>query len=198
VRDAFLKRALELEQIQRGRPARRGRDWVTISRDRADNDELPDICMVCGAPAPERVNRTFHHAPEWAGLLLLAGLIPGAVALAFTSRTMRVACPVCARHRTHWSRLEWLNLLGGLIPLLLGAIGYGIGMLLRVPHREGTVEGHWIGLAVGAGIGFIVWIAPIIYLTMTRIGAKNITLHAITFQGVAPEFARAAARGDPL
>ncbi len=173
-------------------PVRRvGRDWVTLTRDQVESDALPDVCLVCGQPAQERVNRTFDSSPGWAALLLLAGFIPGVIALMLTSKSMRVACPLCPQHRSHWSRLTWVAGAGWLLIILLGAVGYFAGMAVSVPHRDGSTA-HVAGLAIGAGIGLILWLAPVIYLASTRVGVKRITHDEITLENVAPLFAKAA------
>jgi hypothetical protein len=180
------------------RPApRAGRDWVTLTREQVESDALPDVCMVCGQPAHERTNKTFDYSPDWAAWLLMAGFIPGVIALMLTSKSMRVACPLCPQHRGHWSRLTWLAAAGWLLILLLGAVGYFVSFAVSVPHRDGS-NVHIAGLVIGAVVGVVLWLVPVVYLATTRVSVKRISDEAITLENVAPLFAKAAGRAhDP-
>jgi hypothetical protein len=176
------------------RPApRAGRDWVTLTREQVESDALPDVCMVCGQPARERTNKTFDYSPDWAAWLLMAGFIPGVLALMLTSKSMRVACPLCPQHRGHWSRLTWLAAAGWLLILLLGAVGYLVSFAVSVPHRDGS-NVHIAGLVIGAVVGVVLWLVPVVYLATTRVSVKRISDEAITLENVAPLFAKAAGR----
>jgi hypothetical protein len=185
VRDAFLAQAIERE---RARPLvrRGGRDWVTLTREQAEDDDLPDVCIVCGAPTRERLSKNFEYTPDWAGILCLFGLFPGLIAIALTQKSMRMACPVCPSDRGHWSRLVWVSSTGWVFTVPLAGIGYLIAELLG-----GRNEALLAGALVGAGIGLVLWLVPVIYLSSTRVSAKSISDGRITLQRVSPAFAKA-------
>jgi hypothetical protein len=110
---------------------------------------------------------------------------------------MRVACPLCPQHRGHWSRLTWLAAAGWLLILLLGAVGYFVSFAVSVPHRDGS-NVHIAGLVIGAVVGVVLWLVPVVYLATTRVSVKRISDEAITLENVAPLFAKAAGRAhDP-
>ena len=56
-------------------------DWIRFSKREIEADALPQVCMDCGEPASCRVSKTFEYVPDWAALLLLAGILPGIIAL---------------------------------------------------------------------------------------------------------------------
>jgi len=163
-------------------------DWVTLTKEQVERDELPPVCMKCGAPASCRVNTTFSHTPEWVGWLYFPFLIPGIIAEQFFSRQMRVSCPFCHKHRNHWAMLNWTGGIGWLVGgLLFAGAGLGIGSIFT----EFLKDAPYIGIAVGAALGIVAWIGVLIYLATTRIDSKNITSESITLHRVADGFTRA-------
>jgi hypothetical protein len=148
-----------------------GRDWVTLTRHQVENDLLPHICMVCGTPTLERVSTTFSH-DVW-----------------FKTRLMRVACPLCPRHRGHWRNLVLTASTGWLLMFFLGGIGLLVGME-SYPRQSGA----WVA---SSGIGFMtglaVYVVSIIYLANTRIKVDSITGDEIKLQRVSATFANAVA-----
>lgn len=166
-----------------------GCDWVTLTRTQIERDEIPNVCMVCGRPARERINKTFEHTSDWAALLALIGFIaaffPGLIILALTSRTMRVSCPVCPSHRGHWSRLVWVASTGWLLPVLLAALGFWIA------SAASTRPGASIAGAVGGlAVGLILYLIPVIYLASTRVSVESMTKDEIRLRRVSSAFAR--------
>lgn len=169
-------------------------DWATLTRQQIEHDALPPVCMLCGQPAGFRVDKSFSHTPAWVGWLYWAGFFPGLIAEHFFTKEMRVSCPFCARHRNHWRRLYWVAGLGWLIGPLVGAgPGFAAGLTLGSLAEAAP----YIALAIGAGIGFLVWLAALIYLASTRIDASKVTDNEITLQGVHDSFAKAVRDQSP-
>ncbi len=146
-----------------------GRDWVTLTRHQVENDLLPDICMVCGTPTQNRVNKTFGFAKY------------------FKTKEMRVSCPMCPRHRGHWRNLVLTASIGWLLMFSLASVGMLVGMAISPRHG-----GPW---AAGAGIGFFVglgvYLGTVIYLACTRVTVESITDNEIRFRRVSAAFANA-------
>jgi hypothetical protein len=71
---------------------------------------------------------------------------------------------------------------------LCAVTGFATLSLLDPSPSSTAVLTAWIG----GFVGLLLWLAPVIYLSSTRVSAKKITLHDITFERVAPEFTRAA------
>jgi len=170
-----------------------GADWVTLTRNQAESGRLPDVCMVCGKPTRDRVGKTFEYTPDWTALLLLVGIIPGLIAMMILSKKMRVACPVCADHRNHWTRLVWVASTGLLLPILCGLIGYLVALTLNINDEDS----QWAGGVIGALVGFVVYLIPVIYMSCTRVKVELITDHEIRLRRVSSRFANAVAgRGN--
>jgi predicted Ser/Thr protein kinase len=170
-----------------------GRDWVVLSREQVEADELPDVCIVCGRPAVQRLNRNFSFQAEWAQILTLAGMmlfvVPGLIVDVFTRKQLRVACPVCPQHRNHWSRFTWWAALGWLIPVALGSAGALLGLALQPPLERDLMLAT---SAIGAGVGLIAYIAPMIWLSSHLVDAQEITDTSIRLHRVSAAFARLA------
>lgn len=166
-------------------------DWVTLTRDQVDNDALPRVCMVCGQPATECVNKTFSHTPPWVEYLYFAGVFPGMIAEHFFAKEMRVSCPVCSRHRRHWSAFVLTAGLGWLLAVPFSLIGYALGATIFPAGDARTIFGV---VFAGAVLGLIIWITFVVRLALTRVKVANITSagDAITFERVSDAFARLA------
>ena len=164
-------------------------DWVKFTRDQVDNDALPRFCIVCGEPTTECVNKTFSHTPQWIEYLYFAGIFPGMIAEQFFGKEMRVSCPVCPKHRTHWSKLVWVASVGWLLGVPFALVGLALGAAIFPVADPRTV-----GLVVaGAVTGLVIWIAFVTRLAVTRVKVSKITGDEITFERVSDAFARAAA-----
>jgi predicted Ser/Thr protein kinase len=170
-----------------------GRDWVVLSREQVEADELPDVCIVCGRATQERVNRNFSFQAEWAQVLTLLGMmlfvLPGLIVDAFTRKQLRVACPVCPQHRNHWSRFTWWASLGWLIPITLGGAGALLGLALKPPGGGDLVLTAGV---IGAIVGLIAYIVPMIWLATHQVDAQEITDTSIRLHRVSAAFARLA------
>jgi hypothetical protein len=165
-------------------------DWVTFTREQVDANSLPNVCIVCGARATECVNKTFSHTPDWVQYLYFAGIFPGMIAEHFCAKEMRVSCPVCPKHRTHWSKLVWFASAGWLLALPLALLGLALGAVIFPVAEARTVE----VVAAGAILGLIIWLTIVIRLAGTRVKVSNIssTGGEITFERVSDAFAAAA------
>jgi hypothetical protein len=165
-------------------------DWVTFTREQVDANSLPSVCIVCGEHATDCVNKTFSHTPDWVQYLYFAGFFPGMIAEHFWTKEMRVSCPVCPKHRTHWSKLVWFASAGWLLALPLALLGLALGAVMfpvADPRTVGLV-------AAGAIIGLIIWITIVIRLAVTWVKVSRIsnTGDEITFERVSDAFATAA------
>ena len=123
----------------------------------------------------------------WLILLLHVLFFPvGFVAAAVMCRTVRMALPVCAKHRGHWFRRTLFTCLGWfLVP-----IGLGLGFLFEHEPEFRHVEVIPICLLAGAAL----YLSGLGYFRLTRIAADNIGEESVTLRRVAVAFARGAAR----
>lgn len=166
-------------------------DWATFTREQVDANSLPNVCIVCGERATECVNKTFSHTPDWVQPLYFAGFFPGMIAEHFCSKEMRVSCPVCPKHRTHWSKLVWVASAGWLLALPLALLGLALGAVIFPVADPHTVE----VVAAGAITGLTIWLTIVIRLAVTRVKVSKISIteDEITFERVSEAFATAAA-----
>jgi hypothetical protein len=164
-------------------------DWLRLTRTEIENDELPRVCACCGAPATTSRNTTFSWCPAWAKVLLLAGLLPGLIAIAALTRSVRMTVPLCARHKKRWARRNFFLAVGLLLPGLLA--------LFLVALGSGS-EGHggdvflYCALFYG-GLGFLTWVVVALRLKPAYppgIRPQEITDRDITLTGVADDFVR--------
>lgn len=174
-------------------PSHGGRDWVTLTREQIDNDRLPDCCIVCGRHTVERVNKDFEYQPEWASLLsiigLFCGFFPGLIVIWLTTQKMRMACPICPTHREARRRLVWFASTAWIAAPLLGLVGFG----LVYPFFEVKSPAVIIGPLLGAIVGLIVYLVPVLRLVRYTIGVEWMTSDYVRLRRVSAEFARQAA-----
>lgn len=125
-------------------------DWIMLTNQEIQKDQIPPVCVHCGESATGRHNKTYEWYPEWINTFYWLGFFPGLIAEAFNRREKRVSLPVCDQHDPEkqppspgrwWQVLQYLSFwlvftgLGGLIGFLatLSAIS---------PSREDLVEKH--------------------------------------------------------
>jgi hypothetical protein len=143
-------------------------------------EELPDVCMKCGAPATVRPIKTFAWMPYWARFM-------GVIGTAFIKRR-RVPIPLCDQHKNHWT-IRYLVGFGGLgLFLLLLFCG---GMVMAATDGKGVGAVFGVLMLVGAGIAFIAWLIAAIALGLTQIQVVEITEDTIVLKNVSYDFTQA-------
>jgi hypothetical protein len=151
-------------------------------------DDLPDLCMKCGAPAMVYKAKTFSWHPSWVYVLLFVGLLPFViVALIMTwRRTVRV--PLCDAHRNHWlgRSLVIFGLFFGLL-----ALGFAAFLLSVQEGPRGGRQDFTGWVCLGWLVGLIAWLVVTAVLSQTAIRATEITDRSITLAGVSRAFADA-------
>ena len=191
-----LRRAVFGEVSPPGQEPSRG-DIVVVGIKEVAAGRLPDLCMVCGEHTTARVETTIHYQSKAAQAAMMLGFIlggiPGVVIAILTNHETPVACPICVRHRHHWSRLTIFASIGWMIPILLAALGSMVGHLTGNPgltNRPVTAAG--IGLMTGLVCGLAIYLIPVIYLCCTVVKCEQTSDHHISFNRVSSAFARAA------
>ncbi len=158
---------------------------------------LPDLCMVCGEHTAVRVKTTISYQSKAAQAAMMLGFIlggiPGVVIAILTSHETPVGCPVCSRHRHHWSRLTIFASIGWMIPILLAGLGFLVGYLAShstsVNHPGPTA---FLGMVTGLVCGAAIYLIPVIYLCSTVVKCEQTSDDQITFNRVSSAFASAA------
>ncbi|HEX4610434.1 MAG TPA: hypothetical protein VH092_19750, partial [Urbifossiella sp.] len=159
---------------------------VTVRR--ADAQDLPPVCCVCGQAATRTRPEKFNSYPPWVSWLLLgAGLpwvtsgmiprssyahsefsvlciIPWLLALLVARRSATLAIPVCDRHERR-SQRAWVTLVVGLI--LAAATGVAADHVLSDPVlRSQAITGAF-------GLGGLTVLAAL-FTRDDRVRAKEI------------------------
>ncbi|QDU43270.1 Serine/threonine-protein kinase PknB [Symmachiella dynata] len=161
-----------------------GRDWVTLTRQQVETELLPDVCMVCGEPAFDRVNVTFTDCgmskPFYDNWFM-------------STARMRIPCSVCPKHRSHWRRLL-KTAIGGLIAGVLFCFIIAICLADAYWNDPDVVIGGTLSVSI---LSAVLWITAIVYVACTRVSAESITDEHIKLQRVSPEFVAAVLQKWP-
>lgn len=167
---------------------------VTLQIEQVRNDQLPDLCIVCGTPSQRRISREFEHLSEaggWLVFVLIVVFFPvGILAAILLTKKVRGTLPVCATHVGHWSRLAWFASLGWLfIPLGVLTAFWLVDFDLS--------NGREVALFVGTILcGVAAYVVPLIYLGTTRVSVQSITQTTMTLKRASVKFAREIARNN--
>src|SRR5580700_7283045 len=63
---------------------------ISLSWREAEDGDLPDVCMCCGAPATESKRRRFTSHPLWVYVLLPFGYLPYVIVAAVLTEKIRL------------------------------------------------------------------------------------------------------------
>jgi hypothetical protein len=156
-----------------------------------DEEELPDVCMKCGAPAEVYKDHQFRWHPGWVFFLILVHLLVYAVVAFALTKKRRVRVPLCHAHRHHWVARQVVLFVGFAFFLFLG-IGAIIAMTDSSPGRRDSEALSGL-LCVGSLVVLLVWLVLVSVLQSTAIRPSEITDRSITLVGVSTAFVRAYA-----
>jgi hypothetical protein len=149
--------------------------------------ELPDVCMVCGAPATLRKRKKFSWFPPWIWILLFCSWLPFLIVALVLTKRRTIDVPLCEEHKNHWL---WRQLLvyGSLFGVILVGVVAGIAMNENEKGGDVPLSDFLCG---GTVILLIVWVILAVVVQVTSIRVKEITDRNIKLSGVAPEFVEA-------
>jgi hypothetical protein len=164
---------------------------IVLSRYEAEEGDLPEVCMLCGAPATERKRRRFTSHPFWVYVLLPFGWLPYIIVAAIL--TVRVHCytHLCARHRNHWlmrTLIIW-GVFAGLVALILGS--FFVVALTGQKLGKSSFDALFGTLCIGSLVLMFLWLASIPILQVTAIHPADVTKRRLTLKRISPEFADA-------
>jgi hypothetical protein len=159
-------------------------------------NNLPRVCLCCGAPADTTKSQTLNWYPRWV-LPTVAILGGGLILMLLTRRMVQLEAPMCRRHRGHWTRqaLIGMGTIGGLI--LLGFVAMALAAAVGEKPGQGNV------LAVSILIGwFVVFFGGLIAMARwgraTTIRPMLITDTTLTLVNVSQAFADEVAQRPSL
>jgi hypothetical protein len=160
-------------------------------------DEVPEVCLKCGAPATVVKPHTFSWHPQWATILLAGSLCAGGVAVIFIAliiamtitKRRRMEVPFCDRHQHYWL-IRSTFVFGGLATILLMSSA-GAVIVWRSPQPDWPLFGCTMGAV------FLVWLITAALIQAHSIQALEITDKSIRLGRVAREFVQALKASRP-
>jgi hypothetical protein len=158
---------------------------LRIDRHQDVIDDVPHVCMKCGADAVLEKKTQFAWYPPWIWVLLFAGVLPYIILVMVLTRRQRVVVPLCDQHKNHFLFRRIFRALG-YVGLFFGAPGiFVLGFALS--PRRGELASFlcvgWMGLIFLYFFGLEVW------ALFTKIRPSEITDREIVLTNVSPEFA---------
>ena len=164
---------------------------VHLDREEVENDELPPVCLRCGAPTTGLVRKNFSWHPPWVIVLILAGLLVYVIVAIVLTKRMTIRAPLCAKHQNHWfgrSLIIWLSLAA------VASVGL-IAFLLMVNQQPRGAGGPGNGLSgficVGTVLLGLAWLIMVLILQGTMIRPSEITDRSMTLNKVSRQFVEA-------
>lgn len=161
---------------------------IKLSRYEAEEGDLPDVCMCCGAEATERKRRRFTSHPFWVYVLLPWGWIPYAIVASILTEHIRCYTLFCPRHKNHFfvrNLIVWGSLVL-ILPIIFGSFIIA-GSLSKGASR--STEDILFGLAcLGSVVLLLGWLISIPISQATAIHPANATERHLILKRVSPEF----------
>lgn len=164
-----------------------GRTDVYIPIDSCEGHHFPDNCVVCGQATKRRQTQEFSVVMKFATPFVFVSTIlffPLGILIAMlTTKKKRLSLPVCMRHRHHWlslilfASIGWILILAGIFTGL-----YAGGFLPRGQENPAILIGCIL-------MGVVLYVGPIIYLSVTRVKADEFDADGIRMRNVSPPFA---------
>ena len=146
---------------------------IKLARYEAEEGDLPNLCMRCGARATVRRSCSFAWHPPWVWLmtpLVLVPLVGRVVAHGFIKR-MGTHILLCEQHKRHLAvrgPIIWCS--------AVGLVLVGMGLLAVM------------GKAIGLVMMLATWLVSALVIQNTAIHATEITDWSITLTRISPVF----------
>jgi hypothetical protein len=148
-------------------------------------EELPAVCMQCGAPATVWKSNKFAWTPSWVLILVLCGLLPLLIVYLIVNKRMKVVVPFCDEHQDHFARRRRFVAVG-----LFCISCLGVGAIIAVSQLPNgpDLTGYLCG---GGAVIALVWLIWAAVVTSSGIRPSQITDYDITLTNVSREFKEA-------
>jgi hypothetical protein len=164
----------------RPRGTSRGRTTCFISASKAQ--DLPNVCICCGAEAVTTYEKTFRWSPGSSKFFTF--LLACLSVIRFGSGTsIAVRVPFCRSHKGYWTR-RILLLLAGVVPFVIAGL---LGAFDEQRMRREEVEPRLLVLP----FLFLGWLITLVVVNYLSIRATEINERGVTLTNVAPKFADA-------
>jgi hypothetical protein len=166
---------------------------IRLGRYEAADGDLPEVCIVCGAPGDVYRLKNFSWHPKWVYFFILLGLLPLVIIALILTKRMSVRAPVCRDHRYHWIWRSWV--IGGSLVLLIAL--FFVAMVIGSSLERRANGGDFFGVICGGFVALgIVWLIAAVAVQSTAVRATEITDREITLAGVSPKFVEAVLERD--
>ncbi len=159
---------------------------LRLPRQRWEKDDLPPICMRCGAASTNRIRKTFSWSPSWIYVLVLVGLLPFVIVALILTKRRTLHVPLCDEHRNHWSWRALVFGLGFLVLVVVGILGFALTTEPNPLNKQ--IRGITVLILF---VGGLAWLILAAVLQNSAIRATHITDRDMTLVKVAPEFVQA-------
>lgn len=180
---------------------------IRLSRVEAEDGDLPDVCMCCGAPALERKVCRFNSYPLWVVPALLWNVFnsnPLKVFLlllwdwrlnakAALTHTKHIRCYIlfCPRHENYWlirNLIVWASFVV-IVVLLVGGLVLAGSLSGRVSRStQDILFGSW---CIGFVVLLLCWLLSIPISQMTAIHPTIDKQYQLILKRVSPAFVEA-------
>jgi hypothetical protein len=150
--------------------------------------DLPDLCLECGAPTPDRVRKTFVYTPRWVYAMLFVHLLLMVLLMYFTRKQFRSRVPMCPRHKRHWRKRD-LWIFFALVGATLLA-GLGVALLIWIDDEKLV---PLYGVVIFSCL--VGWVVAFALIHAGTIRLTEFSKHAIRLTKVSPGFADACEAG---
>jgi hypothetical protein len=161
---------------------------VWLDRFECRYEELPPVCIVCGAEATATSRQTFRWHPPWVIVLILVNLLIWAIVALLLTKTMTMDAPVCDEHKGHWFKRKLIGWGAVLLGLAVFAGGVAVSVGLADDPRFRDVA-PW-GFLVGA-VAFLVLLIVAAVVMRSGVRATEITDDDMRLTGVSEGFVEA-------
>jgi hypothetical protein len=145
-------------------------------------EELPAVCMQCGAPATVWKSNKFSWTPSWVLVLFLCGLLPLLIVYLITNKRMKVIVPFCDEHQDHFAWRRRFVAVGLFCIACLGVSA--IIAVSQLPNGQ-DLSGYLCG---GGAVIALVWLIWAALVSSSGIRPSEITDYDITLTNVSREF----------
>jgi hypothetical protein len=157
---------------------------IRLSRSEVRRDLLPQVCVVCGAPADVRRERSFSWFPGWIWLIVLLSWLIGLILMVVLTKSIRVRLPACDEHEGYWRRRRTFTTVGTVLVLGLCALLFAAFVSEGPPRNDDLA----LPLCGGGALVFFIWIVAVAIIHGRGIRATEITDRSISLAGVHEEF----------
>ncbi|QEL15089.1 hypothetical protein [Limnoglobus roseus] len=160
---------------------------ATIELGRYELEDLPPVCVQCGAAATEVKVERFTWTPQWAQFTVFLGLLPWFIFVALTQQKATVHLPMCDEHfrrRPLIGQLVWVG-------VAIGAALIGVG--LCIDENLNLPSSMYLSMAGFATL--VVTLLVVLFGSDGSVRATHITRSTITLDRVSEEFVDAVQHG---